>query len=220
MATIGEWLRERRLAGPILAAALFGLAAAPAETPAPSFAALVAQAESGDPATDYTALRMAYAASDGYDGYGITVHDLYGQLWPDFQAKRCDKVIATSDKMLKIDYTLATVHFIRSDCFKQTGDSARAGREEAIGRGLAKSLLASGDGTGVDTAFVVVTMAEERFLLTYLDMDEERQALIVKNGHQFDLITGKNRKTGAEQAAYFNVDALFAGMERQLHPKP
>jgi hypothetical protein len=175
---------------------------------------LVAQAESGDPATDYAALRNAYAVSDGYDGYSLAIHEMYNVLWPAFQAKDCAKVIATSDQILKIDYTPVAVHFIRSDCFKQMGDQARADHEEAIGRGLARSLLGSGDGKSAATAYVVVTMAEERFVLSFLELNEERQSLVTGGGHNYDLIEGKNQKTGEKASAYFNVDALFAGMAR------
>jgi hypothetical protein len=57
-------------------------------------------------------------------------------------------------------------------------------------------------------------MAEERFVLSFLELNEERQSLVTGGGHNYDLIEGKNQKTGEKASAYFNVDALFAGMAR------
>lgn len=205
-----------RLAVLLAAGFVLCLSFARAQTAPKPYADLVAQAESGDPATDYTALRNAYVVSGEYDGYSTKVHELYDVLWPAFQAKDCAKAIATSDEMLKIDYTLVTVHFIRSDCFKQMGDQARAGREDAIGKGLAHSLLSSGDGKSTATAYVVVTMAEERFVLGYLELKEEKQSLVNAGGHNFDLIEGTNTKTGEKASAFFNVDAMFGSLTRSL----
>ena len=187
-----------------------------AQQPAKNFSDLVAQAESGDTTTDYSALRASYAESDGYDPYSLKVRGLYDVIWPAFQAKDCAKVVSVSDQMLKIDYTLVSVHLMRADCFKQMGDSVRSAHEEAIGKGLAQSLLHSGDGKSIETAYAVVTMAEERFVLNALGLKEERQSLLNHDGHMYDLIQGPNENTGGPTSALFNVDALFAGMAREL----
>ena len=200
----------------VLAIAAFAVAAAAEPASVKSYAELVAQAESGDAATDYTALRMAYAASDDYDPYGTATGEKFNSIWPAFQAKDCAKVLPLADEMLKADFTLVSVHVLRSDCLRTNGDGARADREEAIARGLMASLKASGDGKSPKTAFVVVTMSEERFLLVGLGLHEEKQSLISDGGHVYDLIEGSNEKPDGPSSAFFNVDALFAGMARQF----
>lgn len=205
-------MRALRLLVTALSAAV--LAAAPA--PAKSYAELVAQAESGDAATDFTALRMAYSQSPDYDPYGSATGEKFAVLWPAFKARDCAKVLAVSDEMLKADYTLASVHVIRSECFRLTGDRDRDAREEMIGRGLANSLRASGDGKSTKTAIVVVTMSEERFMLVALGLREEKQSLINDGGHVYDLIEGANEAADGPKTAFFNVDALFAGMARKF----
>ena len=199
----------------LLAIAVF--AAAAAAEPAPkSLADWVTMAEAGDAATDYTALRMAYAASEGYDPYGTATGEKFNAIWPAFKAKDCAAVLPLADEMLKADYTLVSVHVLRSDCLRTAGEAARADREEAIARGLMASLQDSGDGKSLKTAYVVVTMSEERFLLVGLGLHEERQSLINDSGHLYDLIEGPNEKPDGPKLAFFNVDALFAGMARQF----
>jgi|ERR1700733_2278533 len=210
---------NRALCAIVFTAALAGSVNADpaAETnAATSFEAWVAKAEAGDPSTDYTALRQAYVLSKDYDPYMGSSETLFMDAWKAFEAKDCDTALAKSEEALKINYTIGALHMVRSDCFKQAGDKVRSERELAIGKGLTDSLLASGDGKSVETAYVVVTMGEERMALTFLDLPEQEQSLLNDKGHMFDAITGVNRKTGKEQTAYFNVDALFYGLSKGL----
>ncbi|HEX4861902.1 MAG TPA: DUF4919 domain-containing protein [Rhizomicrobium sp.] len=191
----------------------------PAAAPAVSYEAWIAKAEAGDPGADFTALRRAYVLSDGYDPYNRSSETPFMDAWKAFQAKDCATALSKSDEALKIDYTIMALHFVRSDCFKQAGDAARSAREAAIGKGLMESVLASGDGKSVKTAYVVVTMGEERMLLDYLDMPEEEQSLLGDDGHMLDAITGVNRKTGQKQTAFFNVDGPFFGLAKKFGNK-
>jgi hypothetical protein len=191
----------------------------PAAAPAVGYEAWIAKAEAGDPGADFTALRRAYVLSDGYDPYTSRSEAPFMDAWKAFQAKDCATALGKSDEALKIDYTIMALHFVRSDCFKQAGDAARSGREAAIGKGLMGSVLASGDGKSVKTAYVVVTMGEERMLLDYLDIPEQEQSLIGDGGHMLDAITGVNRKTGQKQTAFFNVDGPFFGLAKKFGNK-
>ena len=117
---------------------------------------LVAKAENGDADTDYTALRHAYAESTGYDPYGVKWRAPFTAAWAVFQAKDCATALARSEEAQKIDYTAVSVHAFRADCFRQAGDGARADRELATARGLARSEMAGGDGKTVATAYDIV----------------------------------------------------------------
>jgi hypothetical protein len=196
-------------------AAAFGVAAGAEEAPNPDYEQLVARAEAGE-TVDYTALRHAFVQSKDYDGYGSEMRPKFDELWPAFKAKDCAKVLAVSAEILKADYTLNAAHLVRGECLKLTGDASGAAREEAIGRGLLDSLRGSGDGKSIDTAYEVVTMAEERMLLSYLKLREVGQALIQSKGHQYDEITGRNEETGETRTVWFNVDALFLGSMRMF----
>jgi hypothetical protein len=197
-------------------AALLLLCASAAAADAPKYQDLVARAEQGDATLDYTALRLSYADADTYDPYAMKTQALFSQAWQAFQAKDCKTALEKIDEFLKVNYVTIPLHFVRSDCLKQAGDDAGAAREEAIGRGLATSLMNSGDGKTPATAYVVVTLSEEGFVETALGFHEAQQALIQDNGHVYDQITGPDEKTGETRSAYFDVGALFAGQARQL----
>ncbi len=206
-----------RLAVLCLAAVLASGASA---ADAPTYEDLVARADAGDATVDYTALRLAYVQSATYDPYAMQTRPLFAAAWQAFQAKDCTTAVASARAMFKINYVTIPMHFVVSDCLKQAGDTAGADREAAIARGLAESLRNSGDGKSLDTAYVVVTLSEEGFILSMLGFKEERQALLNHDGHQIDLLEGKDDQTGEARSAYFNVDAPFAGLARQFSGKP
>jgi len=195
------------------AAILVALPAGPAF--ADAYTSLVARAENGE-TVDFTALRTSYTLSEHYDPYGMETKPLFEKSWQAFQAKDCTTAAASARAMLAINYISVPMHFVVSDCLRQTGDTAGADREMAIGRGLAKSLFDSGDGKATDTAYKVVTLSEEGLVLTMLGFHEEKQALIGDKGHQYDLLEGKDNKTGEPRSAYFNVDPLLASTARAL----
>ncbi|MBI3677752.1 MAG: DUF4919 domain-containing protein [Proteobacteria bacterium] len=176
---------------------------------------LVARAQQGDSDVDYTELRLAYAQTKQYDPYSANNEALFKQSWDALQAKDCATVLAKSAELLKLDYTRIPIHVMRESCLKQQGDEAEAERELGVAKGLALSLLASGDGKSTATAFKVVTLNEESFVLVHYGLSKERQALVNENGKQFDLIEGTD-KTGVKIGVYFDVSLLFAGLAGKL----
>jgi len=147
------------------------------------------------------------------------VREKFSELWPAFQAKDCTKVMAVSEAMLKIDYTLFSVHTIRADCFKDAGRRRPLRPRRCRGARTVRVAQISGDGKTMKTAFVVVTMSEERLLLTFLGLKEERQSLLNGEERMYDLIEGPNEKADGPKSAFFDVSARSpawrAGSRRQ-----
>jgi len=189
-----------------------------AETPAPTrtYEQWVAMAEASDPAVDWTALRQAYVHSPSYDGYGGGWRAAGDDLVKALNGHDCAEAMRVSEAILKADFTYPLVHVALGNCHRKAGETAAAQREYTIFEGLTGSILASGDGTSVAKAYVVVTMAEERFVLMHFDVMEAGQALIIKDGHNYDRIDGVNPTTGEKKQVYFNVDAMFGSLTRKL----
>jgi hypothetical protein len=204
------------LAAALVLAFVNGAGAQTAAAPARTYEQWVAMAEAGDPATDFTPLRMTYMQSPGYDGYGMKSESDRQELVRASNAQDCPKGLSSSEALLKIDYTYPLAHLIRANCFHKQGDIERAEREYAIFEGLKSSLMGSGDGKAPATAFVVVTMSEERFVLILLNLDEQMQALVMESGHNYDRIDAVDTTTGEKKSVYFNVDAMFGSLTRKF----
>jgi hypothetical protein len=85
-------------------------------------------------------------------------------------------------------------------------------------QGLRDSIFASGDGKTEKTAFVAVTLDEERFVLSTKGLRESAQALLRDDGHSYDLLTGV-AKDGTSAQVYFQIDAMIAAEDRAFAPK-
>jgi hypothetical protein len=199
---------------PVLAAGMARAESAPGPT---TYAELIAKAEAGE-AVDFTALRHAYPASPGYAPYSDESRSLFIESFQAFDAGDCTAATAKAKQSLAIDYTNFAAHGFLGDCLERAGDHAGALREEAMRKGFLDSLRGSGDGKSVETAYVIVTMAEERALLAINDVEEEQQALLTSNGHEFDQISGKG-KDGKVHTLFFDVTAPFEGLGRALETR-
>jgi hypothetical protein len=198
---------------PCLAVPTASVAAAP-ET----YEALVAKAEADGLSVDYTALRAAYAASDRNDPLGFSMDQNIGQMMNAMNGGNCDQALENSEKVLKASFINILAHLVRSECLNKKGELARAAREDTIIGGLRDSIFLSGDGDTKGTAYVVVTLDEERFVLLAKGLNETEQALIQDDGHSYDLIEGKS-KDGSTKSVYFQIDAITAAEARIFNEK-
>ena len=180
---------------------------------------MVAAIRAGKANTDYTALRAAYVKDKSYDPYGVGVSALSGQMSRAFRGDDCKTAIATANQIASIRFVDLDAHFIAASCLDKAGDKAHADMESAIFVGLGRSILRSGDGKSPETAFHVVTLAEEYFVLGLKDVAMERQALIRAGDHSYDLITGKIKGKGTKAEYYFEIDKLQAAEAKALHGK-
>jgi len=179
---------------------------------------LVAAAEWGHSKVDFRKLRYSYAFSGQYDPYGFRTRGLFNELTNALGAGDCGIVLRKADELLRDDYTSIEIHAARHKCLLRLGNRKDASREAAIEKGLAESILNSGDGKSAPTAYVVVTLAEERYVLSHLGITATRQRLLFREQTPFDLISGTSGPAQREASVYFNVAALLASTQRPVAP--
>ncbi len=187
--------------------------------PHESYDALVAKAETDGLSVDYTALRVAYAASDRNDPLGFSMDRNIGVMMNAMNGGDCDKALENSERVLKASFINILAHLVRSECLNKRGELARAAREDTIIGGLRDSIFLSGDGDTKKTAFVVVTLDEERFVLLTKGLKETQQALIQDEGHSYDRVEGTS-KDGTTKSLYFQIDAITAAEAKMFSGKP
>ena len=174
------------------------------EGPKPTYAELLETARSLGENADFTALRLAYAASDRYDPY-------------DSRCPKCtefDEALDFSDpkRALELGVALEDSRFLDAyhhkrlgDLYSLEGNGPKAGYHAGVARALAKSVLASGDGRSAETAYVVISTREEYLVLAELGLTLKEQALQTTQQHSFDVLTVQDAN-GVEFSLYFNVD--------------
>ena len=186
-------------------AAIPGIAAADADA---DYAALLARAKQSTDGVDFRALRDAYALTSRYEPYGGAERELEGAMFKAFNAKECGEATQHARAITERNYVHIHAHMVLDMCLART-DPPRAPHHEAIVRGLLRSILDAGDGKSPQTAWPVITVAEEYALLNVLGLRKDKQSLIRADGHVYDRLDTRDAK-GNVEVRYFNIDRLFA----------
>ena len=179
--------------------------------PAGDYAALVTAAKEGDPGTDYTAMRQAYALIGEYDPYGEKTNALMRDGQAAYLAKDCKTALAKFQTAIALAFILSDAHALAADCLEQAGDKTGEKREEAIAQGLFDSIITSGDGEKPETAFHIVTMHEEEAMMAVAGVNGTARELLATDSGPVDKISTTDAKTGEIGAIYFNLSAIMIG---------
>ena len=180
----------------------------PPGSPTASYETLLAAAQARPEEADFGALRMAYARSAQYQPYA---------RYPDDQApmqqalndKDWPGVLRIVEAGLARNWVRIRPHFYAILAHEGLGDARAAAHHRAIMRGLARSIMESGDGQSPATAMVVISIQEEYDVLTILGLQRTRQSLVNEGGRAFDRLDVQDRE-GRESALFFDVTLLLA----------
>ncbi|MES2254584.1 MAG: DUF4919 domain-containing protein [Pseudomonadota bacterium] len=192
------------------------LQAAPAVAdPAGDYAALITAAKEGDPGTDYTAMRQAYAMIGDYDPFGDKTNALMRDGQAAYVAKNCKTALEKFKAAIALNFTLSDAHALSADCLEQAGDKIGEQREEAIAQGLFNSLISSGDGQSPATAFRIVTMHEETVILAVSGVNGTKKTMITTDQGPVDKIDITDQQTGKKGAVFFNTGVVMIASAMQ-----
>ncbi len=166
---------------------------------------------------------MAYTNSPQYNPYQAgdqsgmqkTVEALQGEHdEADAKAAR-----AQVESLLEANYLNPDHHLFAAYVCHQLGDEDGERFHQAFMTGLLKSVLASGDGRGYESAFIVIATHEEYALLKALGLESRGQELRQHEGHWFDALQFSRRIKTARQRGemYFNIDIPYRWLHNKLH---
>ncbi|MEI6157095.1 MAG: DUF4919 domain-containing protein [Atribacterota bacterium] len=173
----------------------------------------------GDTTIDFTRLRMLYARTPGYNPYAkmVEIKEKEKEMYAAYQKGKYQEAIASGQTILDLVYLRGMTHMILSLIYDKTNDKQKKDFHETVFFKLVDSVINSGDGKTPQTAMTVISIDEEYNVLDALGFDSEGQTLLDQDGNKYDLLKGKNSKTGESRDFYFNID-LFYGKENEIQP--
>lgn len=180
----------------------------------PTYESLLEKVKKQDPGVDFTALRMAYADRPFKKGEGADP-DLRKQLFPALGESN-DKAIEIADKVLAKNYLDIDAHIVSALAYKAKHDAEQEKLHNFVAEGLCRSILASGDGQTLETAYVVISVDEEYTILRVLGWHLKEQTLLEGGGHHYDKMDVFNPKTQQQTTLYFNIDRPYAAELKEL----
>ena len=197
------------LAVAMLAATLAACAPSkPAPTAAPPAAASAPDAVS---VAQFTSLREQWGARDDFTALCENGRSQLQELSIQAQAGQWDEVLAVVQPWTQQCPVDILAQQITATALTKLGRAPEAQEHIRMYRGLVDSILASGDGRTPQTAFVVISIAEEYAILRVFQLKPARQALIDGG---IDAITVEN--DGRTATIYFNPGAQWRRRDRAL----
>ena len=169
------------------------------------YASLLQQAQRGDPATDFTALRQAYTRQPGYNGYDSA--DLAPML----------KALAASDwenaeKQARItlisNYLQLDAHYILLLISKRKGDRRGEDLHDFTLRGLSAAIRGGHDGSSPEQAWNALNVSEEYAVCRLAGWRWQSQGLVRQGARQFDRVMVVNGE-GKSFPIYFEITQWF-----------
>jgi hypothetical protein len=180
----------------------------------PSYDDYIAQVKAGKIEIDYTAFRLAYAASSKYAPYGVV--EILSKLKKAYDAGDCPSAMAHARELFEVNFVHMEAHKIAAFCLKKAGNEEEARREYAMFEGLFSSVVKSGNGMSPETAFVVIAVDEEYSVLETLSLTPVKQERVNHRGSAVDRFEVKLPESDQTATLFFNVDRPQAQLARTL----
>ncbi|MCZ7541138.1 MAG: DUF4919 domain-containing protein [Anaerolineae bacterium] len=179
---------------------------------------LLAAAQANPAGADFHTLRMAYARSDAYAPYAFNFAGVQA-LSQALAAGDFDAALRAAHDLLTANYLDIEAHMVADYVHTLRDSAGQAAYHRAFAQGLIGAILATGDGRSQNTAFIVLSTAEEYTVLRLLGYKSTMQRLVLEDNHAYDVLHGRHTRTGQEAEFYFNIDLPFGRLQPQ-EPAP
>lgn len=182
------------------------------------FAKLYAEAWKDPAKADFAKLKAAFVETSKYHPYSMekderaAVKKALDDNDPAAAIKAMDAVI--DKKPLNIDH-----HAFAAFLCEKYDQKDKAAKHKGMTEGLMKSMLEGHDGKSFEGAIPVLEIGEEYWLLGVMKTKSKGQALMMNEGHRYDVHTIDDPETGKERPIYFNIDAPQSALSRMLKIK-
>jgi hypothetical protein len=164
---------------------------------------LAAKVNAGDLNVDWKALRLAARVGEVYGNYDP--YDAARRAQEAFQKRDCEGVLKIARETLRHNVADGDAHAAAWSCLKQLGRQSEADREWNVLQALLQSILKSGDGKSIESAWFVVGLKEEFLTLGALQIQSKEQHSVKQGGHYYSRVVVTD-ETGKDSVVYFNID--------------
>jgi hypothetical protein len=179
------------------------------------YSRLVKQLEGGQTNINYAEFRESFLESEQFKAvskHKPDLNTLRKELHELMKQSKYAEIIDVTKKMLSIDYTDMEAHKILQQTCRILGDTANRNKYHDIEFGLLNSIVKKGDGKTCQTAWPVIQINEEYFILQMLGAKLLKQSLDNTGGlcDKMEVQTDEGNKT-----YYFEVSKVFKGYNKQ-----
>ncbi len=178
------------------------------------FCDYVKKLEAGKTDIDYQAFRFSFIETEQFkiarkkfSEFDSLKKEMYVQM----DKSNYQGIIKITKQLLSIDYTDMMAHKILRQTYKLIGDTINAAKYKTIQFGLLNSIVKKGDGNTCSTAWPVMQIEEEYFILEMVGAKLKKQS-IVNDGGLCDKMEVK--VDGKRKTYYFETSKVFEGYKK------
>lgn len=174
----------------------------------------IKQLEDGQTDIDYQDFRFSFIESEQFKIAKIKSSELDSlkkEMYTQMDNSNYQEIIKITKQMLSIDYTSMTAHKILRQTYKIVGDTINAAKYKTIQFGLLNSIVKKGDGQTCSTAWPVIQISEEYFILEMVGAKLQKQS-IDNEGGLCDKMEVK--VDGKKKIYYFETSKVFLGYKK------
>jgi hypothetical protein len=179
------------------------------------YSAFVTQLEAGQTSINYVEFRESFLESEQFKAAGKQIPDLSTlrkEMHELMRKSKYAEIIDVTKKMLSIDYTDMEAHKILHQTYKILGDMPNSQKYHDIEFGLLNSIIKKGDGKTCQTAWPVIQINEEYFILEMLGAKLQKQSVDNTGGlcDKMEVQTDQGK-----HIYYFEISNVFKGYNKQ-----
>lgn len=174
----------------------------------------VKQLENGQTDIDYQDFRFSFIESEQFkiaNNKSSELDSLKKEMYTQMDKSNYQEIIKITKQMLSIDYTSMTAHKILRQTYKIVDDTINAVKYKTIQFGLLNSIVKKGDGQTCSTAWPVIQISEEYFILEMVGAKLQKQS-IDNEGGLCDKMEVKI--DGKKKTYYFETSKVFLGYKK------
>ncbi len=161
--------------------------------------------ENGETDIDYQDFRFSFLESKQFliaSRKSVDLSNLTKKMYAEMNKLNYKEIISIIQQMLSIDYTNMR------QTYYALGDTLNAEKYKAIQFGLMRSIVDKGDGKTCETAWPVIQVSEEYFILNIIGAKFKQQSTYTQGGFCdiMEVIVD-----GEEKTYYFEISKIFQG---------
>lgn len=136
-----------------------------------------------------------------------------------FKQKNYKRAVELAEVVLDYEFTNRRLHLAPANAYKELRETEKADLHRKHAANILNALLRTGDGESVQTAYCVQSINEEYIIMQHFGYKVTMQAYIISNGSDYDLLSGKDDKTGKDVRLYFDISGFFTRCFNSHHQK-
>jgi hypothetical protein len=171
------------------------------------YEALRDRVKEGDKAVDFGELRLAFGQMP--DSATEPDPGLFQAMSSALKEKKYAEAMEPAQKALERDFVDIDAHWTLYKSNQELNNLQQAEFHQHIFEGLCQSIMNSGDGKSIETAYTVISQREEQIVFMLMKVRTVNQIYQVKAGHAYDVFDTVGA-TGDKRKIFFNVDISVA----------